>query len=311
MTCKNCNAKLPMFSCYCENCGERGASFVEWMKFYWLSFVALLKKRIWLTIAIVGMLVSIIGIGTFLNIPKSIDVTDYIITETSGFNENGSIYVRMDYEALGEELFGKMPESETAEDYEKYVDYILQLEKLQDTLRVRADKTTNLKNGDFYIVTVDILDSEFYEEYGVKFKEESYRKTLQIGKDSDAFDSLVEINIFDYLDISFIGTNGYGRLNISEEEKKETIVFNSGNKTEIIVQYGDIWYNHTVILNIGIDESTIAVINLALDVTKDSYLSNGDSIEVSFDENKLRSLAEYGLLVETKSQTYKVNGLTD
>ena len=54
---------MPSFSSYCENCDAKGPSFIEWLKFYGKSFIALLKKRIWLTVIITGVFVLAIALG--------------------------------------------------------------------------------------------------------------------------------------------------------------------------------------------------------------------------------------------------------
>ena len=41
----------------------------------------------------------------------------------------------------------------------------------------------NLKNGDFYLVTVEILDSDIFTNHGFELDETEYHKTLPIGKE--------------------------------------------------------------------------------------------------------------------------------
>lgn len=308
MNCKNCHSKLPSFSAYCENCGVKGPSFDIRIRFYWKSLVALLKKHIWLTVMVACMLVVTVGLSIFLNVSNKIDLTDYIVTEVNGYNENGSIKVSINYDALGEKLFGKKPTPDTAKGYEEYAEYIAKLEKFNSILFVSSDKSTGLKNGDFYLATVTVSDSSLFKEYGFKIKEDSCRKVFQIGKNTAFLDAPVEINIFDYLDVSFSGTNGYGSLNISNEVKTETISFASGKQTEITIQYEEYWYNSALIIRF---KDTNAMVSLALNGINSSYLSNGDSVELSLDEDQLKELGEYGLSAKTKSHIYQVSGLIE
>lgn len=307
MNCKRCGEKLSVFSHYCENCGEKGPSTKAWWGIFWKSFGALLKKRLWLTITVAMLMVAIITLSIWWSVANHFDVTDYIVTEISGFNEDGSIRVSIDYEALCERVIGPIPDTNTAKGYEKHAEYMEQMETLLPTLSVSADRTSNLKNGDFYIVTVTILDEKPFKEFGIRFKEESYNRTLQIGTDSPSFDTPVDLNLFDYVSPVFEGENGNGSINFPSEKKSCTLTFGSGETLELMIGCEKSWSSFAIVINIpGKNDSIYAY----FDVSSSYNLNNGDTILFTLDESNLASLKNYGVNITSFEKTYTVSGLT-
>ncbi len=308
MNCKKCQAKLPSFSSYCENCGTKCPSFAKWLKYYGASLLALLKKRIWLTAIIAGVLVITIGLSIFLSLSNNIDPSDYIIAEVNGFSENGSVAVHIDYESLAEKVLGKKPEPDTAKKYEKYVEYMAEFERLKSTLEVKTDKTQGLKNGDFFIATVTVVDTTFFEEHGFELKEESYTKPLQIGKDTAALDEPAEVDLFKYVEVSFAGDNNRGWLNISNKNKTDTIIFASGNEMEITAKCEYTWGEYHLLIHFPEYEISVS---LDFEVSESNALQNGDAIVITFDEDKFQLLSKYGITVKEYAHTYIVEGLAE
>lgn len=306
MNCTQCNEKLSLFSSYCENCGEKGPSFKEWWQFIRTTCLALLKKRIWLTATVIGILVLSIGGGILWSTLSQIDPTDYVVTRASGFDNNGRIQVGIDYDALCEKIIGPKPDQTSKKGYEKYSSYVEKVETLQSTLRVTADRTTGLKNGDYYIVTVQVLDPTPYENLGVKLKKEVYQKTLQIGEDSITFDLPVEIDLFDYIDISFNGTNGSGYFVLSDESKETTLRYPSGYTTTLRTRCYETWSGYRLQLE---NKETYETFFVDITSNKNSGLNNGDTLTLMFDEANLETLLGAGVKVTTLSKTYQVTGL--
>lgn len=308
MNCRRCDSHLPVGARFCENCGEIGPTPAEWRSYVVRTLLALLKKRPWLTITVVGVLILAIGFGFFIKTSRTIDITDYVLTQTSGFNETGNIVVSMDYEALCEKLFGGIPSPDSKKDYEKYVSFTSQIQELKNDVIVYADRNNNLKNGDFYLVTVKILDSDIFTNHGFELDETEYHKTLQIGKDCPEFEPLLEIDLFEYIESTIVGENGSGSLQISSRKKDEALVFPSGKQIKLSIVYERTWDEHYLV--IYQDEPYIST-TVNLHISEQSNLSNGDMVEVKIDGEDARNLAKYGIQVKTHSLVYQVSGLTN
>lgn len=308
MNCKHCGEKVAAFSRYCESCGAECLPFAGWIKHYWAKFLALLKKRVWLTAVVVGVLLVAIGVGVWVSIANRIDVTDYIITAADGYSGSGTISVSIDYDALGERVLGKMPSQDTAKGYEKYKEYMDDLNELKSALSVSADRTAKLNNGDFYIVTVNILKPEVFEKHGVKLKKESYKKTLQVGKDTNVLEKPVEIDIFNYIDAGFVGRNGSGSVEIDLVKQPDTLTLPSGRQIEVYLQYQQSWRENYLMMVIDSGENYVY---LNLNYSNNSDLRNGDVVKISLNENETQKLNEYGIKVIFREREYQVTGLTD
>lgn len=306
MNCKQCNEKLALFSSYCENCSAKGPSFGEWWQFIGASSLAFLKKRIWLTATLIGILILSIGGGILWSALSQIDPSDYVVTYTSGFDNNGYIQVGIDYDALCEKVIGPKPDKETKKGYEQYSAYMEKAETLQSTLRVAADRTAGLKNGDYYIVTVQVLDPTPYEDLGVKLKKEVYQKTLQIGENSTNFDTPVEVDLFEYIDTSFNGTNGSGYFVLSDENKETSLRYPSGYTVTLRTRCYETWGGYRLQLEI---KETYENFFVDISSNKNSGLNNGDTLVLMLDESSLDALLSTGIKAITSSKTYQVTGL--
>ncbi len=306
MNCKRCNEKLALFSSYCENCSEKGPSFGEWWQFIGASALTFLKKRIWLVVVVIGVLVLSIGGGILWSALSQIDPTDYVVTYASGFDNNGYIQVEVDYDALCEKILGPKPDKSSKKSYEKYSDYIEKAAMLQSTLRVTADRTTGLKNGDYYIVTVQVLDPTPYEDLGARLKKEVYQKTFQVGEDSIAFDTPVEVDLFDYIEVSFNGDNGNGYFVLSDEPKKTTLRYDSGNTITLHMNCYETWSGYRLCVEI---RETYDSIYIDIESNKQSGLNNGDTVMLTLDETDLAVLLSVGVRASTSAKTYQVTGL--
>ena len=307
MKCSKCGEKLALFSCYCENCGAQGPTTKTWWKFIGTTATAFLKKRVWLTITLACLILLLVGVGVWQGIAHSIDLTDYIVAEASGFDGSGSIRVDIDYDALCEKVLGKVPDSSTAKGYEKHKTYMEQKESLVWSLSVSADRTSDLKNGDFYTVTVRILDSELFEELGYTLKEESYQKTFQVGKDCNALDAPVKFNLFDYIRINFSGTDTNGYVVCSDETQIASLSFASGNTVEAEIECHESWFGGYSCY-VFFPETNDRV-EVQLNIDKTSSLSNGDMITVTLDETDIKELNQLGVVPDCTMQTYHVSGL--
>lgn len=306
MNCKNCGEKVKAFSCYCENCGTKAPPFQGWLKYYWSTTCAFLKKRVWFAAVLAGLVVIAIGLGVWGSLANNLDATDFIITRTYGFNEKGSIYVDVDYEALCEKVLGERPQSDGAKGYEKYVEYRAHMDQIKEAISVSADKTTNLKNGDFYIVTIKILDQEIFKKLGFEVKEK-YSKVLQIGKDSPEFDTPIEVNLFDFLNVNFKGDNYFGSVNITQPKTAEILTFASGKIAYMYVDYSESsWYGNFIYVRFP---ETETVISIELDISPSYGLKNGDTVELSLEGNEVYLLLENGVEIKQLQRTYTVSGL--
>ena len=306
MTCSKCGEKLALFSNFCENCGAQGPSAKGWWKFIGSSAASFFKRRIWLTIVVAAVLVFSVGFGIWHSATHNLVLTDFVTTSSTGYNGNGSIRVEIDYEALCEKVLGKVPDSSTAKGYEKYTTYIEQKEALLDSLYVSADRTTRMKNDDFYTVTIRVLDSAVFKELGYDLKEDTYQKTFQVGKDCPTFDIPENINLFDYIELNYHGNDVDGYVVFSDEAQSITLVLESGESVEMSIQCRESWIGYVCYVSFP---KTNEGVSIQLQVDKSTSLSNGDIITVTLDEDDVAELNTLGIVLEITERTYQVTGL--
>ena len=301
MNCQHCNEKLEDFSCYCENCGKKGPSFWKWC-------AILAKERKKLTITMVTALLLTIGLGIWWGVSTHFDPADYVIAHASGFDGSGTVEFEIDYSALYRKVLGPEPKENSKRNYEKRTVYANNKSKLNNTLRVYADHTTDMTNGRYFTVTVYVDNPEVYELFGVRLKDEKYTKTFKIGKDTESLELPVQADLFEYIGLSFSGTNGNGTMTISDELRASTLTFPSGKKVEITTQCTKMWTEYELAIKFTDSGESVYI---DLNVNKDAGLSNDDAITLSFDYSIMDELLENGIDVTINRKTYQVTGLTD
>ena len=217
MNCKNCGENISAFSNYCPNCGSKIDS--EWSKIMsiFLKVQEFFKKRKWALGVLGGVIVGLIALGVILNISHTIELTDYIIIESEGYDGAGTICVNIDYDELCSKLLGEEPNPSTKSGYEKFDRYNENRNAIISSLKLSVDRTRELSNGDFFIVTIKITDDEIFKDFGYELKYETYKKTLQVGEDTKKLKSLTPIDVFEKVELKFNGTNGDGSFEISAE----------------------------------------------------------------------------------------------
>ena len=305
MECKNCGEKVAVFSRYCENCGEKALTTSAWWLYMGKSALSTIKKKLWLVAVIALIVVALIGIGIWRNAASIVDPTDYVITTVSGFDGNGNISVEMDFDALLERVLGSMPSDDTPKGHEDKVKYLEDTETIKNALSVQVDRSMGLKNGDYYQVTISILDPKAFDKHKVDLKNSVYQKTLQIGTNSAPFDKAIDVDLFEYINIGFNGTDGNGYVVLPDTARNDELTLGSGRTLRVLAQCYESWSGYVLMFDIA-DEFGVSI---PLYIREKNGLTNGEMITVTLDEEKAKQLEDHGIRVTVLTKEYQVSGL--
>lgn len=311
MKCEHCGKSINPVSKFCEHCGEptdpiytRVAKETrKWVE----KGVGLCKKHKWLLPAVLGVVVLIIVASVVSNHKTSIDFSDYIITEVSGYDGGGSISVSMDYDKLAEAVLGKAPDQNSKKDYEKYLQYEEDKKQLQGLFSIQLDRSTNLSNGDFFLVSVSVKDNDIFKDNKVELRDGAYTKTLEVGVDTKKLPELVAIDPFDYIKLQFTGSNGKGRAEMPFDEFQIPITNSNGDKYTLTFSYHTSWGESYFEVRSSNGGEKYARVSVYIDYV--SGLSNGDKVRVTLSTNNDQIKALFGVTISTSEKTYTVTGL--
>lgn len=312
MKCEHCNKNIDIDSIYCAHCGKEVKSFqrrvVVKTKTVFDQSVSLCKKRKWILPVTLGVIVALIIASVIANYEKKLDFTDYASFEISGYDGFGTLDIKIDYDKLAEAVLGKSPDSEVKKEYEKYVDYIKSKQELMQLFSVQVDKSENLKNGDFVLVTIYVENSSIFKDNKIAAPNEKYTKTFEIGTDTEKLTELTEIDLLKHITVEFSGQNGDGYATISNEEFDINITSNDGKQYTLTCRYNEPKYGEP---NIEIRSSQTSdrywMIKISLE--SNSNLSNGDTIKLILKHSEITFAEELGVKISTIEKEYTVSGL--
>ena len=312
MKCEHCDKNIDMDSGYCTHCGQKVETFQRRVATkagtVFDRSVNLCKKKKWLLPVTLGVIVALIVVSVISNYEKNLDFTDYVSFELSGCDGFGTLDVKIDYDKLAEDVLGKSPDPEIKKEYEKYVDYTKNKQELKQLFSVQADKSKELKNGDFILVTIYVENSDIFEENKIAFPSQKYTKTFEIGTDTEKLTELTEINLFEYITIEFSGQNGDGYATISNKEFDINIISNDDEQYTLTCRYNEPRYGEP---NIEIRSSKTSekywMIKTSLE--NNSNLSNGDTVKIFFTYSEITFAEELGVKISTIEKEYTVSGL--
>ena len=137
-----------------------------------------------------------------------INVNQYLTTEISGYDGNGSAAWHIDLGQLVKEnlsAFG-LKEGYSAAEYQTVLD------KLHSNMKAEYDKVKGLSNGDAVKLTWEnSIWTALESDFKVKFVTENVDVTVS------GLQKVIEVNPFDKITVTFIGTapNGYAEVDIA------------------------------------------------------------------------------------------------
>lgn len=282
------------------------------------------KNMAWIIPVGVVLIAGIITLAILLTRPTAFDLGEYIVPEVEGYNGSGSISSVIDTDALNEALFGPAPNNSvsgngTSSSDAENDDYIKKTEAVLNAIFWEIDyngKTGgSLSNGDIIKITVT-ADADVFRGFGFSLRETTITKEIEIGRDTNSLSDFSDIDITNFLNISFAGINGRGY--VSEADPISERISSPTDKIEEMTVTGNVYYdsgNNLITelrfegtLNSESGEQTFSN-NITLSHGKAKNLSNGDSFTLTVDEDDLSDLRELGISVSESEKTYTVRDL--
>ena len=226
--CGNCGTENEEGAKFCKSCGSAlsqvqkegtsnivpdGKKITEGMKGL-VSNIKLNKASKKVKI-IVGALVAVVVLAIMVaNAKPTINLDDYLVFETEGYDGYGNAHVHVDWDAISEKYADKIKYVSAAKNqYGEFLNFLSPVEALRECVSVKVDSDSKLSNGDEVNCTWDVNDniSDFIT---CKLKYDD--KTLSVS----GLTELGKFDAFKDLNVSFSGTapNGVIDINYTGEE---------------------------------------------------------------------------------------------
>lgn len=224
MFCGNCGTENDKGVRFCKNCGkelntpvaENENSFVknaeEAIKKVDMEKVtgkikAIPKKVIAITAITIVALIAVVGISK--SIGKTINLNDYLLFETSGYNGYGSVDVSVDWEAIEAKYGDKITyKDQNTEEYGGLMSLASPLDIMKTFVRVNVEGNDNLSNGTEITYTWSV-SPEVLEKFSCKLKYEDGAYTIEGLTEVGTFDAFADV------EMEFIGIAPNGQANIN------------------------------------------------------------------------------------------------
>lgn len=174
------------------------------------SHKSLAKKRLLVAAAAAISLLVIIWLltGLLISFGRKINLNDYLLLKTSGYDGYGKASVELDWKAI-EKKYGKKLAftGDARREFEETLGLMTPLDALREAVRLEADKTSGLKNGDVLSYHWDVDDNiEDTINYKLKFKDDEF--TVSDLKQAESFDAFAGVSL------EFSGVQPDGSLEI-------------------------------------------------------------------------------------------------
>lgn len=164
------------------------------------------------------IVLAIIGIFVLSACGKSANLTDYVNVSFTGLDSKGVASYDVDEEQLFKDLFDYDPETDFPDE-----ETLMEMEKIEDSYKVKLSKSEDLSNGDKITVTVTV--------------DENVTKKIKGGEKEVTVEGLDEPkrlttkDVEEHLVIDFLGASGQGvsRINNKFESPLNEIVFEIEN----------------------------------------------------------------------------------
>lgn len=311
MKCPNCGKEYSWNSSFCEHCGKPVESAVSKsitaFKKTINTGIQICKRKKWILPTVILVVVVLIVGSIILNKQQNIDFTEYVTIEVSGYDGFGNLKATIDYDALAEKVLGKVPDSNSKDEYERYLSYLKNKESLKSMISLEVDKTSQLKNGDFVLVTVAVENDPVFADNKIKVKDEPYTETFEIGKDTNKLLELREINLLEAVSVLFLGLNGDGGAEISREFINIDLNSDENVKETITFSFTSGWGYSYFEVHSSLDNQKYLMIKVLMENTEN--LSNGDTVKVIIEPNEAVLAEMFGVKITNVEREYTVSGL--
>lgn len=317
MYCEKCGKELNRDEIFCEGCGTK----VE-RKAGGKNQIGTLLSKLplkWVAIGAASVVAVVVTLVIILSGPKSLNPTDYIDVEISGFSGHATAFVDFDYDALLAKISGLDEDrslDEQITNYSEYLKLMAKYEKLDSsidyTVEYDVEKGT-LKNGDVIYITFN-CDEEILKEYGYKVSKKYLNQALTIGEDTEEIPEPFNVNWFEYVKCETTGYDGMGNLELVPIEN-EFVIENPVKGVEKIVLTTDYESSYYDQLNIKIHRDNGNTVNQKINITLDCVddnkklgeLSNGDEVQIKI--TGVQNTEYYGIYSQTNEQTIQIYDL--
>lgn len=224
MYCENCGTKLdPQTNC-CPNCGavcehENKKTALAAPEQFNLKFekgavLSKLKaagKKVYVAAGIVLLLIVVCVIAVTSG-RKTIDLSDYVTIEFSGYNGRGIADLSFDQDALLEDFSKKASDKNVAQWSSLFGD--LAYYSVFDYIDCEVTPYEFLSNGDKAELQWDVDSESIKDLFGVKVVAKDKRMTVE------GLEDIVYVDFFEKLDVTFSGVSPDGTMSmeINDEE---------------------------------------------------------------------------------------------
>lgn len=215
MFCGNCGAENENGAKFCKSCGQPlgngGAAAVQTPVAGGAAAVKKMpqiSKKALLGIAGAAVLIVVL-VCVAANAGKTIDLNKYLTIEASGYDGYGTATAVIDWDAIQSKYGSKISYNDAAKkEYAGLLNIVSPVEALKDSVRIRFEDNSDLKNGDAVPYQWDI-DEEVsqYIKCKLKYKDGSYKVAglTEVG----TFDAFADLT----LEYSGISPNGSANMN--------------------------------------------------------------------------------------------------
>lgn len=290
------------------------------------------KNMKWIIPISAVLLAAIVALIVFLctrTEKTALNLSDYIDVKVEGYEGAGSVSGAFDAEKVFETVLGKAPDENdhSEEGVKKYYEYITKYSELAGALNFDLSfpdgkVSGSLSDGDKVTVTVT-ANADVFDKYGYILESPVVVKDFVIGTDTAPLGDFSEMNLLNYIDVSFSGFNGSGKLLSSPAETK-TMKFPADNIKQIDIT-SEVEYSGgdnakiTVALKItavkkgenGTLIETTFDEEISLSSSSASGLSNGDKFKISVNKDDLAFLETYGIKTDVYEKSFTVEGLQE
>lgn len=151
----------------------------------------------------------IVVICIVMKMGSTINLNDYLIMETSGYDGYGKVSVSIDWDAIQLKYGDKITyNTQATSGYGSLLSLMTPTELLSDCISVKLETTTGLSNGDMIAYTWDVDEEVFsYIKCNIKYKDGSYKVS--------GLTELATFDAFADLEVSFSGVAPDGRADIN------------------------------------------------------------------------------------------------
>jgi len=168
------------------------------------------KIPIWAYIA-AGATVLLLLVGGFFlfKASRTLDLNDYVVVETTGYDGYGNASVNIDWDSMSEKYKNRIGyTSEARKQYGSWIKNENPVSFLREYVRINTDNSNDLSNGDVVKYEWNVNEDLFkYINFNIKYEDGEHK-----------VEGLEEIGTFDAFadfDVEFTGTAPYGYASIN------------------------------------------------------------------------------------------------